>query len=489
LEGKLNKRLLLIIPAILLVLLSACQPNQPAPTAQPATPAASGSSTTSAPIVTVVGAKDTRAFTLDELKKLTVTEGQAGIKSSTGKITLPAQYKGILLTDLLKEAGGADESMGIQIEAKDGYAMTFSFEQVDKGVFVTYDPSTGDEVKDAGKLQVLLAFEKDGKPIDPEQEGDLHLVVISEKPNQVVDGHWSVKFINKVTIKPLAEEWSLVLQGAINDEVDRGTFESCSTGKCHQATWTDGKAQNWIGTPLYLLVGRVDDDKKHDTGAYNRKLAEQGYMVEIVGKDGFSVKLDSKRIEDNKNIIVAFQVNNNPLTDKDFPLKLVGSDLKNNEMVGGIAKIILHLKAMQAAEPTSAPAAATAEPTASQGSANSSQPVLTLTGLVQKEQQWTLDDLKKLDVVKLSVEHPKKGKMDVEGVNLKALLDMAGVKDDAKTFSMTASDGYSSQIDLKSVQSCKDCLVVFNESGGVNSVMVGMQSNLWVKNLAKIEIK
>jgi DMSO/TMAO reductase YedYZ molybdopterin-dependent catalytic subunit len=483
-----NKKLLIAFIALAMVILAACQAAAPA-TPTPAPTTAPTSATTSAVVLALTGAKESKSLTLDDLKKLPATEGQAGLKSSTGKIFPPARYKGILLTDLLKEVGGADSSMGVQVEAKDGYAMTYSYDQISTGAFITYDPATGDETKNAGKLQVLIAYEIDGKPLNVDQDGALRLVVISDKPNQVTDGHWSVKFITKIATKPLSADWTLDLQGAITDKVDRGSFESCSTSKCHQASWKDEKTQNWVGTPLYYLVGRVDDEIKHDNGSFNKKLAEQGYTIEIVAKDGYSVKLDSKQVENDKSIIVAYQMNDNALLDKDFPLKLVGPNLTKKDMVGGIAKIILHLGMMSTSTPapTATPevAAATATP---ESSANSAA-VLEIKGKVAKAQAWTLDDLKKMEQVKENVEYPKKGKQDVAGVRINALLDLATLDPSAASLVLTASDGFTSETKLDVVRACNSCLVIFNNTGGVDSVMPNLASNLWARDLVKIEVK
>lgn len=249
----------------------------------------------------------------------------------------------------------------------------------------------------------------------------------------------------------------------------------------------DDKAQIWTGTPLYVLVGRVDDENKHDTGAYNKALADQGYTVEVVAKDGYTATFDSARLKGNLNIMVAYALNGNPLTDKDFPLKLVGSDVQKKENVGAIEKIIVRFGS---AKPTLAPTA-TQAPTATPAptSATSSGGALVLAGLVENPLSWKLEDLKKLEVVKLSVEHPKKGKIDAEGVRLNALLDLGKLKPEAKTLVITAKDGFSAETDLKTIRDCKDCLVGIDSSGALTLAMPGMASNLWVKDVAKLEVK
>jgi DMSO/TMAO reductase YedYZ molybdopterin-dependent catalytic subunit len=427
------------------------------------------------------GSTGTKSLTLDEMKALPSVEGWAGIKSSTGKITVPERYKGVALAELGKLVGGIVPNTGVTLTAKDGYAMTISYDQIAQGEFILYDPGTGDEVKIKETLTVIIAYEKEGKPLSADADGPLKLVVISAKNNQVVDGHWAVKWINQIAIKPLAQEWKLLLGGAISEEMDRGTFQSCAAPACHGKTWTDEKAQVWSGVPLWWLAGRVDDENKHGDSAYNEKVADKGYEVHIVSVDGTKIVLDAARVKRNPNLLVAYLVNNNPLPEKDAPLRLVGSDLKSNEMLGRISKINLMIAQVQAPTATPKPAATTA-PAATSASA------LTLTGAVEKTLTLTLDALKAMTVIKLKAEHPKQGMQEYEGIRLIGLLDQAKVKESATKLVMTSADGFVSEVALADVKKCADCLIAFR-SGKLDAVMPGMASNFWAKDVVKIEAK
>ncbi len=114
---------------------------------------------------------------------------------------------------------------------------------------------------------------------------------------------------------------------------------------------------------------------------------------------------------------------------------------------------------------------------------------LNITGAVENELALTLDDLKGMEVVQITTEHPSKGEQTYEGVRLNALLDLAKLQADATTLNMIASDGYSADAPLADVQACTDCLVAFHSSGDLRMVMPGMSSDAWVKKLIKIEIK
>lgn len=483
---------------IVFFLLLACTSCQNAPTATGAAPvtqptaATAGVASGSSVSLQIAAPEKTVSFTLDELKKLPVSEGYAGIKSSTGKITPPAIFKGVLLNDLVAKVGGMGEGMGLQVEAEDGYFITFSPDEVMNGTFIAYDPVTGDELKPAPVLKAMVAYEREGQPLDAVQDGSLRLVVISEKNNQVTDGHWSVKWTRKLSIKPLAAEWTLELDGFLQEKIDRATFESGAAPKCHQASWKDAEGQEWIGIPLWYLTGYVDDDVKHSGPAYNSGLADKGYKIDLVAKDGFTVTFDSARVKRNNNMIVAYMVNGSPLAEKDFPLRLVGADVQKGESVGGIAKVVLHLESQAAAPaPTVAPseAPATVPAVATSAPASPATGGLSIVGLVNNPLSLNIDALKNMDVVKISVEHPKKGKMDVEGVRLNTLLSVSGIKAGAAKLVMTASDGFNSEASLKDIQGCKDCLVSFGEGGALNLSMPGLPSNLWVKGVVNIEVQ
>jgi hypothetical protein len=334
-----------------------------------------------------------------------------GIKSSTGKITPPVMFKGVALKDLAEFIGGMDETTGFNVVAEDGYSITYSFDQLQNGSFIAYDPATGEELKNPVELTAILAYEADGKPFDAKQDGALRLAIISAELNQVTDGHWSVKWVNKLEVKSLGEEWACIWLALSPEDTDRASVESCGAPQCHGSTWTDDKAQEWVGVPLWLFVGSVDDEIEHEGPAFNDALAEAGYSVDVIASDGYTVTFDAARINRNDNIIVAYKVNENPLPDEFFPLRLVGSDLEKKEMVGMIAEI--HVGVEPLAEclrprPTE-PAAATV---------SEADATLTVFGsVINQELLLNEATLREMEVLKITAEHPKKGKEDYEGVS------------------------------------------------------------------------
>jgi DMSO/TMAO reductase YedYZ molybdopterin-dependent catalytic subunit len=430
-------------------------------------------------IFEIASLAETKTLSMADFMALPVTEGYGGIKSSTGKITPPMKFKGVALKDIAIMAG-MDETNGLNVVAEDGYSITFSYEQVMNGAFIAYDPATGDELKNPVELTAIVAYEVDGQPLDTKRDGILRMIIVSDKLNQVTDGHWAVKWVEKVEIKPLVMEWHLKAFGGIEDAYDRGTMESCSAPQCHGAGWVDDKGQEWVGTPLYILVGGVDDENKHEgPDAYNKDLVRIGYTVDVVAEDGYTVTFDALRLLGNKGIIVAHKVDDNPLEDKYFPMRLVGDDLQKNEMVGAIREFKINFPAEASSDVSDAAANVPAE-----------QATFTLTGLV--EQELSLDEaaLRKMEVLNINAEHPKKGPADYEGISLNALLDLAGVQDGATTLVVTSADGYVTEISLDEIQACVDCLLGFTDTPDAFSlVMPGMPGNFWAKDVVNIEVK
>jgi DMSO/TMAO reductase YedYZ molybdopterin-dependent catalytic subunit len=439
------------------------------------------------PVLEVVGPSETKTLTMEELQALPVTDGYAGIKSSTGKITPPIPMKGVALKDLAEFIGGMDETTGFNVVAEDGYSITFSYDQLQNGSFIAYDPATGAELKNDVELIAILAYEANGKSFDAKQDGALRLAIVSPELNQVTDGHWSVKWVNKLEVKSLGEEWVLHAQGAITKDIDRASIESCGAPQCHGASWIDEKDQEWAGVPLYYLVGSVDDEIEHEGPAFNRTLADAGYTIDVTAADGYTVTFDASRVQYNKHILVAYKVNESQLPEEYFPLRLVGDDLQKNEMIGAIAELKVDVEPLPATEVAATEPAATEAPAASDAEVTGS---LVIVGAVDKPTGFTEADLRKLEVLKLTAEHPKKGKEDYEGVSLNFLLDLAGVNDGATTLVFIAADGYTSEVSLEEVRACTDCLLGFtNTPEKFKMVMPNLPSSAWAKDVVRIEVK
>ncbi len=332
-----KKKFLWLVILVVLVAVSACQNK-------------GNAKEDSVTVLELEGPNGNMTFTMDELMALPSVEGYAGFKSSTGKVTPPIIFTGVRIADLANMVSDYDATYGIELSAVDGYSMTFSYDQIMNGTFITYDPGTGNEYEYSAVLTPILAYLQEGEALNPQTDGYMRLEVISEQNDQVVDGHWTVKWVNKLTVVTLPAEWTLHLEGALIEDMDRATFESGAAPGCHGYVdetsgtqgWTDSDGHVWEGIPLWQLVGKVDENGDHVGDFFDDALAQAGYTVEVIASDGYSITFDSQRIARNNNIIVAYLMDGAQLAEGDFPLKLVGSDLATRESVAQIASIIIH---------------------------------------------------------------------------------------------------------------------------------------------------
>ena len=449
--------------------------------------AESQESINSEPVLEIIGLDETVSLSMAEVQALSAPEGWGGTVSSAGVITPPQQLKGVNITDLLELVGGLQPGMGVNVVAKDGYGMTISYNQIMQGDYITYDPGTGDENDIEGSLQTIVAYQRDGEPISADDDGPLRLFIISEKNDNIVDGHWTVKWVTQIKVKPMSEEWSLNLEGTISELMDRNSFESCSADGCHQSSWTDKDGNEWSGVPLYYLAGRMDDEIRHEDRAYNDDYAKLGYVLQLFAADGYNVGIESSRTVFNRHIFVADMVNGEPLSEKHYPLRLVGEGLEGSEMIGQIVQIVI-----QPNEGVVIPKSEPSEPEAIEEPEEMVLPegaMLMVYGKVTNQLTLSLENLELMNVVKLDAEHPKKGMQNYRGILLNDVLNLAGVDGSAATLVITSDDGYSTQVPLADVLACTDCLVSLREDGALEMVMPGMESNTWVKYVSFLEIK
>jgi DMSO/TMAO reductase YedYZ molybdopterin-dependent catalytic subunit len=442
----------------------------------------------SEPILEVVGLDRSVSLSMDDLQDMPVAEGWSGTVSSSGKISPPMQIKGVSLVDLADLVGGLEGDVGIKIVAKDGYSITMSYDQIINGNFITYDPGTGDEKEIDDPLIAVVGYERGGESIPEDDDGPLRIFILSDRNNQIVDGHWTVKWVEKLELKPLAEDWVLYLEGTITEDLDRASFETCMAPGCHGSSWVDEEGNEWSGVPLYLLAGRVDDANVHEDRAYNDDYAVAGYDLEIFTADGYNATIPSSQSNFNEDLIIAMLMNNEFLVEDQFPLRLVGDDLEEIQMVSQIAQIVIvpnigvEVPSAEtiASEPGVEP---TVDLTLPEGA------VLKIAGNLRNQLMLTLENIEALGVVEVEVEHPKKGALTYQGVKLGLLLSLAGVEEDAKMLVMTSADRYSAEIPLTQVEACENCLVALGEDGSLIMAMDGLDSSFWVKDVIHLMVR
>jgi len=126
------------------------------------------------------------------------------------------------------------------------------------------------------------------------------------------------------------KDFNLSYSGKMEGSLDRSTVQSCVSchGKEVAFERKDVKAR-YKGFPLHLLLAYADDPvyAPHKQGsevlAYDAAAAKAGYGVEVIAEDGYSIKLDSRDLHNNNDIILAMYRESETLGPDEFPLVLV----------------------------------------------------------------------------------------------------------------------------------------------------------------------
>ena len=252
--------------------------------------------------ITLTGEEgDTVTLGPSDFEDLTKIEMNGGLLTSAGTIKGPYKYTGVALSEVLALVGTITDENSLRVTAADGYAMVFTWEEL-HGDFLTFNPATGDEVEATEELIPVLSYWEDDEPL-PDGHGPIRLVILGEE-GLISEGHFWIKQVAEIEVIPAIREYTLDLTGALNETMDRATFESGTecpdTTPDHQGVYVDGDGGIWTGMPLWLLVGRIDDTVTHTASAYNRELADVGaYTVQIIAEDGYTVELNSSFVKLN----------------------------------------------------------------------------------------------------------------------------------------------------------------------------------------------
>ncbi|MGI6575593.1 MAG: S-layer homology domain-containing protein [bacterium] len=141
--------------------------------------------------------------------------------------------------------------------------------------------------------------------------------------------------------------WILELSGKVGDTITQEEFEDglACTGSGHYREWTDKEGRIWSGTPLWVLLGAIDDLEAESHWTFNDEVAKAGYSVRVVAGDGFSRTFDGVAVARSNDYIVANKCDGKPLTGSSAPLRLVGKGVAKEDgslggnAVGNIVKI------------------------------------------------------------------------------------------------------------------------------------------------------
>lgn len=252
-------------------------------------------------------------FSLADLKDSPYyAEGRGQYTTSAGS-EFASEYGGVYLRDFLEQYVQIEDDASITFVATDGYEMTYS----------------GSQLKDESDGRWLLAFEENGKPLPPDP-GYLRTIKIGpDTPN--IPGHLSVKMIAEIRIdgEPF-RSFVLEMRGAKDMDVSRDSLQSYLAFEKKTVTFTHrGETNQYTGIPLYKMLAFADDPEYTPHGQdssinpYNVEAAVEGYEIDVVASDGFTVTLDSRDVHENDDVILAMKKNGEELPDREWPLILV----------------------------------------------------------------------------------------------------------------------------------------------------------------------
>jgi hypothetical protein len=121
-----------------------------------------------------------------------------GYKNQLGNIRGLGNYTGVPLTTLCNLLGGINSSQCLSVTASDDYSMVFSYAQV-HGDFVTYDPTTGEEVQHNEPLTTILAYYKNDANLSSDDGGPLRLAIVGPEGLATNSTYW-VKWVVRLAI-------------------------------------------------------------------------------------------------------------------------------------------------------------------------------------------------------------------------------------------------------------------------------------------------
>ena len=121
--------------------------------------------------------------------------------------------------------------------------------------------------------------------------------------------------------------------------------------------------------------------------------------------------------------------------------------------------------------------------------APSAEPAIIITGKVDNESSWTMDELQGIEAMEAERENKEGAVETYKGVSINALLDKAGVAGDAVAIVLVADDGYEAEVDLAELKACENCIFAFRTNGGLSAVLPGFSGKAQVKGVIKAEVK
>ncbi len=276
-------------------------------------------------------------YSFEELRNMDSIEGEGKRIRSTASISGPNTYRGVYLTDLVSNIYSGTEYT-LEVEARDGYTMTYPREHVEGDVPVMDEDYNETDIEP--DFEAILAYEEDREQI-PDWERGPRIAFLNDEGLLSSAGLWA-REVRNIRVLPEQEDWTLELQkGSETVDISKQYFESAASCDYHREEY-EVEDDVYAGVPLWEIVAAVDGaDPPDGHYMYNTVLSELGYNVTVEAGDGFSADFPSQQVARNDSIILANELNGEPLPEDEAPLRIVGDDLTGAQRVRNIARIEL----------------------------------------------------------------------------------------------------------------------------------------------------
>ena len=157
-------------------------------------------------------------------------------------------------------------------------------------------------------------------------------------------------------------------------------------------------------------------------------------------------------------------------------------------LVAGFALLVAACGESADTSQTTSPTEATETTEATNSGTGTSGNVL-VKGMVDNPMTLTAAGLEGMNVVELTVDHPKLGMTDYRGVRFTELFAAMAVHDSASVVTMAASDGYMVEISLDDLRASEDAILAIGDDGMITVVIPGMETKNWVKDVVSLDFK
>ncbi len=274
-------------------------------------------------------------YSFEELRNMESIEGEGTRIRSTTSISGPNTYRGVYLTELVSNIYSGPEYT-LEVEARDGYTMTYPREHVEGNVPVLDEDYNETDIEP--DFEAILAYEEDGEQV-PDWERGPRIAFLNDEGHLSEAGLWA-REVRYIRVLPEQADWTLELvKGSGTIDISKQYFKSAASCYYHRAEYED---DDYAGVTLWELIAAVDGgDPQDGHWSLNETLVDWGYEVEVIAEDGYSYTFDISDVAFNDTMILADRIDGEPLPEEDAPLRLVGEGLSGGQRFKNVVEIRL----------------------------------------------------------------------------------------------------------------------------------------------------